>query len=138
MFVVHEERIGQVTNLAVPGIEMPLAQRREPFLDRQYLRDQLRPRKGRAAGVRIATEAMPQPKQPTVERERFTAEPFRSRRVGEVEGAQQVSGDVRPTKLTLAGDVTQIGGRRSLPRIPAKGAPRTVCKTSAPRDVAIR
>ena len=111
MFFVHEERIGQVADIAMMGVEMPLAQRRESFLDRQDLRDQLRPGEGRPAGVRIATEAMPQPKQATVERERLTAEPFRGWRPGEVEGAQQVSGDVGPTQLTLPSDIAQIAGQ---------------------------
>ena len=91
---------------------MPLAQREEPFLDRQDLRRSVAARvSGAPRASRIAAEAMPQPKQAAIERERLAAEPFRRGRRGQIERTEQVPGDVRPTELALTDDILQIGGQ---------------------------
>src|SRR5581483_9978466 len=61
MRIVHEERRRQVPDVLVGGVQIPLAERKEPLLDRQCLVDQLRAREGCAASAGIATEAMPGP-----------------------------------------------------------------------------
>ena len=74
MLVLHEEGMSQVAHVRVRRVEMPLPQGKEPLLDRHDLRDELRAREGRPAGGVGAPEAMPQPKQPTIEREGLAAE----------------------------------------------------------------
>ena len=69
VLIVHEERVRQIAHVRIRRIEMPLPERKEPFLNRQHFRDQLRAGQRRTTGTRVPAEAMPQPKEAAIKRE---------------------------------------------------------------------
>ena len=109
--VVHEESGCQVPDVFVRCVEIPLPQREEPLLDRQDLVDQLRARERGATRVRIASEAMPEPKQAAIKCERRAAEPLRGGRGRQVERTEYVPSDVGPAELTLTGHIFEVRGQ---------------------------
>lgn len=94
--------------------------------------------RGETAGIRVAAEATPSPKEAATERERLPAEAFRGGRGGEVERTEHVAGHMCPLQLALPTTSFRYAGSRSLPRMPANAAPNTICNTSEPRDTAMR
>jgi hypothetical protein len=116
VLIVHEERRRQVPDVLVGGVQIPLAKRKEPFLKRQNLVDQLCTSEWRATRIGVAAKAMPEPKQAPVERQRLAAEAFRRRRRRKIERAEKIPGDVGPAKLSLADDVFEIAGQAVTPQ----------------------
>ncbi len=114
--MVHEERVGQIADVRVGRVEMPFAEGKEAFLNRQYFRDQFRAGQRGTTGIRIAAKTMPEPKEATIERERLLAEAFRRGRGGQVERTEHVARHVRPAELALADDICQIRGQPVTPQ----------------------
>lgn len=102
-----------------------VSERKESFLNRPHLRNQFRAGERRTPDAGLAAEPMPEPKETAFERKSLSAEAFRGRRGGEVERSEHVPRDVRPhSTITVADHVFRQTSNRSLPRIPAKVAPR--------------
>ena len=109
--MVHEERVRQIADVGIGRVEMPLAEAKSRFsIGRTFAVSSARVA-GNPARPEIAAEAMPQPKEPAIEREGLPAEPLRRRRRRGIERTQQVAGHVRPAELSLADDILQIGGQ---------------------------
>ena len=138
VLIVHEERVCQIADVGIGRMEMALAEGEETFLNWQDFRDEFRARQRGPTRARITAKAMPAPKQSAIQRQRLSAEPLRRRGPGEVEPAEQVPSHVCPAELPLADDVFQIGGQAIATEDRGNDAPRNICNTSEPRDVAMR
>ena len=108
---MEEERSREIPHIGVLCVDVAVRQREELPFNRQHLRDQLLTHERRAAGVRIASKAVPQAEEALLKGEGLAAKSRGRRRLGQLLRAEQVSREMRPTELTLPGGVRQTTGQ---------------------------
>jgi len=106
---MEHHRAGEVGDVALDRIDVAKAEREERFLDPTGFRNQLLPRDRATAHRRIVAKAMPQAKEPPLQREGLATESFRRRGLSQFLRTQQIAREVRPAELSLSRRVRRRG-----------------------------